>query len=68
MEHFHGLIAAHTRRLFEVQLLGDRDAEHDEAGLVAARDGEEQKDLAELDLQLTDNALYLINAMGYKLQ
>lgn len=38
------------------------------SGLVAARDGEEQKDLAELDLQLTDNALYLINAMGYKLQ
>lgn len=36
--------------------------------LVAARDGEEQKDLAELDLQLTDNAVYLISAMGYKLK
>ena len=37
--------------------------------LVAARDGEkEPKNLAELDLQLTDNALYLVNAMGYKLK
>lgn len=37
--------------------------------LVAARDGKkEPKNFAELDLQLTDNALYLVNAMEYKLK